>query len=136
MEKKQIIREMINVIGGSENLDPVYDGDWIVDLEMQISAWVNKYDVNNIEFILPSTDVEEVLGSTDEIKNLTSAKVTFVEGYSDMIDKKDSIFDEKTWTGDGQLPNWDPLSREETGWTDTYFYTGADSMYHVIVKKI
>lgn len=127
----KIANEILKVITNYPEFDPDDFGKWGKEIAKKVNDWVNKNDVNDVEFTVSSEELESLYGDPDSIKEVTDKKINFVKDHSSLQKKMNDVLG-KNYDG----PGWNGMQRYDNRWNDTYFFTGSDATHYVLVQKI
>jgi len=127
----KIANEILKVITNYPEFDPNDFGKWGKEIAKKVNDWVNKNDVNDVEFTVSSEELESLYGDPDSIKEVTDKKINFVKDHSSLQKKMNDVLG-KNYDG----PGWNGMQRYDNRWNDTYFFTGSDATHYVLVQKI
>lgn len=130
MTQKELIKEILNVITCSNFKVSDYYGNFGREIKKTITSWVTENNVTDVEYTVEEEGLN-VMYDADELKSFTTKPIKFIEGYSEIMDFADKVFENEC---DG--PGWDGYDREDTRWNSEYLFTGSDCTFYILIKKI
>lgn len=134
MESNYLINEILKVITLSNVFNPEnYDDEYIEFIINNVTNWVNDNNVENVEFTVSADDCEGLCGDKYIVREYTNFNVNFIScsDDNDIYDEMEKVLSENY---DG--PGRDINNRSDDRWNSDYFFTGSDSTFYVLIKKI
>ena len=130
MTQKELIQEILNVITCSNFKKEDYFTDFADEIVETVSNWVNDNNVTDVEYTVEKEGVTDMF-DIDELKSYSTKPINFIEGYSEIMDLADKLFENEY---DG--PGWDGYARSDVRWNSEYLFTGSDCTFYILIKKI
>ena len=130
MTQKELIQEILNVITCSNFEKEDYFPNFVDEITETVSRWVTTNNVTDVEY---TVEVEGLTGVYDinELKSFTAKPIKFIEGYCEIMDLADKLFENES-----NGPGWDMYTRDDVRWNSEYIFTGSDCTFYTLIKKI
>lgn len=130
MTQKELIQEILNVITCSNFKKEDYFSEFADEITETVSNWVTTNNVTDVEYTVEEEGLNGMY-DTNELKSFTTKPIKFIEGYCEIMDLADKLFENEC---DG--PGWNGNARDDERWNSEYLFTGSDCTFYTLIKKV
>lgn len=124
--KRELIDKILKIIVCSEKFNVSDYGAWGKNIKKEVSDWIDKNNVSNVEFYLDKDTVSQTYGDPKEIESYTDLKINWLNDYSKIMKKAKSVLN----------LNNDIITRSGDCNNDEWFFTGSDATHYVLIHSI